>query len=279
MALPNIFEFLNYREYLLEFYIAKKVKNPNFSYQVFANMAGFKSKSFIKLVIDGKKNLTSESSEKLNKVLKLSKKSFSYFQDLIAFEQAKNLEMKNLLFEKLIAYNARNPARIVLRQQYAFYSKWYNNTIRELVTMYHFGENYDLLGKMVKPSISAKDARESVKLLLNLNLIQKTADGYRQTDALITTGDEVRSLAVQNFHLQNLNLAGQSMEICPAKERDISCLVLGLSQSGIEKIRSEVQAFRKKMLQIAQADNNVNSVYHLNFQFFPTCKKVDENDE
>ncbi|NLE02187.1 MAG: TIGR02147 family protein [Fibrobacter sp.] len=73
----NIFNYIDYREFLEDFYHEQKARNKAFSFQFFANKAGFKSKSFIKLVIDGKKNLTEESMEKLNNVLKLSEKSFS----------------------------------------------------------------------------------------------------------------------------------------------------------------------------------------------------------
>src|SRR6185436_18708226 len=80
--LPNIFAYLNYRDFLRDFYQEQKAKNPVFSYQYFANRAGFKSKSFLKLVIDGRKNLTGSSLEKMAQAMKLSPKAFSYFEDL-----------------------------------------------------------------------------------------------------------------------------------------------------------------------------------------------------
>ena len=63
--MPNIFNYMNYRDYLLAFYHEKKAIDKGFSYQVMAEHAGFRSKSFIKLVIDGKKNLAPESLMKL----------------------------------------------------------------------------------------------------------------------------------------------------------------------------------------------------------------------
>ena len=125
-----IYNYTNYREFLLDFYLEKKAVNTSFSYQVFANKAGFKSKSFIKLVIDGKKNLTPDSTKRLQKVLKLNSKSFAYFEDLISFNQAKTNKLKNYFFEKIMGYNKRNPSRLVMQREYEFYSKWYHNTIR-----------------------------------------------------------------------------------------------------------------------------------------------------
>ena len=272
--MPNIFGYLNYRDFLRDYYLEQKAKNPNFSYQLFANKAGFKSKSFIKLVIDGRKNLTGISLSKSAKAMNLGPKTFSYFEDLVAFNQASSLKLRNFFFEKLAAYNSRSTARLILHDQYEFYSRWYHNTLRELVTWNEFDGDYEALGKKIQPSLSARQAHQSVQLLLKLGLIRKTGKGFEQTDRIVTTGDEVQSLAVQNFHLQNLVLAGESMDTTPAPQRDISCLVLGLSEKGFASCKAEIQALRKRLLKIAEGDSNLSRVYHLNFQIFPTTRET-----
>jgi uncharacterized protein (TIGR02147 family) len=276
--MPNIFNYIDYREFLEEFYHEQKSQNKAFSYQYFANKAGFKSKSFIKLVIDGKKNLTSDSIEKLNNVLKLNEKSFSYFKDLISFNQAKAVQERNYYFEKITQYNKRSSARTVLLQQYEIYSKWYYNTVRELVVTIDFKDDFELLGKMLKPAISARKAREAVKLLERLKFIEKKADRYIQCDPLITSGDEVRSLAISNFHIQNLVLAMSSIDTVASSDRDISCLVLGLSDEGFNLVKDEIKKFRKKLLDIASGEKKVNRVYHINFQAIPVSEEINANE-
>ena len=233
----NIFNFMNYRDYLRAFYHDKKAENKGFSYRVMAENAGFRSKSFIKLVIDGKKNLAPESLMKLRILLKLNEKSFSYFTDLIAFNQARSMKERNENLKRLFSYRKRNPGRLVLQDQYEFYAQWYHNTIRELLPFCDFKEDYGILGKMVNPPISMREARESVRLLLKLKLIRKEGNSYVQASPIITSGDEVKSTAVQNFHVQNLALAAASIDNCQGPRRDLSCLVLGLSEEGIERVK------------------------------------------
>jgi uncharacterized protein (TIGR02147 family) len=141
------------------------------------------------------------------------------------------------------------------------------------VTFFDFKDDYEALAKKVQPPISARQAKESVRLLLKLGLIKKTKNGLIQTDPIITTGDEVASLAVQNFHLQNMVLAAESIDTCPSQERDISCLVLGLSKQGFENLKEETQTYRKRVLQIARDDNNIDRVYHVTIGVFPTSRK------
>jgi uncharacterized protein (TIGR02147 family) len=276
--MPNIFNYIDYREFLEDFYNEQKGINKAFSYQYFANKAGFKSKSFIKLVIDGKKNLTTDSIEKLNNVLRLTEKSFSYFNDLVSFNQAKSVQERNFYFEKITQYNKRSSARTVLLQQYEIYSKWYYNTVRELVVTIDFNNDFELLGKMLKPAISARKAREAVKVLERLGFIEKRDERYIQCDPLITTGDEVKSLAVSNFHIQNLALAMSSIDTVASSERDISCLVLGLSDKGFNLVKDEIKKFRKKLLDIAAGEKKVNRVYHINFQALPVSEEIHENE-
>ena len=79
--------------------------------------------------------------------------------------------------------------------------------------MVDFKEDYKLLAKLVNPPIKAFEARQSVKLLLNLGLIKKTGSRYEQTNRIITTGEYVRKFATDNFHLQNLELAAKTIEV------------------------------------------------------------------
>jgi len=127
---------------------------------------------------------------------------------------------------------------------------------------------------MLKPQITPKQARDSVNLLLSLDFIEKEDNGmYRQTNKAITTGDEVSSLAVQNFHVQNLLLAADEISNCPPEERDMSALVVGLSEKGFKILKEEIKQFRKKLVEIVHQDESAERVYHINFQMLPTSER------
>jgi uncharacterized protein (TIGR02147 family) len=271
-----IYDYLNYRDFIRDFYKEQKAKKASYSFQVMANKAGFKSKSFFADVISGKKNLSRNSVFSMAKALGLTGKAFSYFEALVAFNQASSHDQKNHFFEKLSEFNKRSKSKQVLKEQYEFYSRWYHHTIRELITIIDFKEDYNLLARLVQPSITAGQARESVRLLIDLGLIRKRGTRYILADNIITTGDEVRSVAVTNFHLQNLHCAAQSITNCSSEARDISSIVAVLSPHGFATVKEEIQRFRKKLLSIVDSDNAQKRVYHINFQLFPTSKEHDK---
>jgi uncharacterized protein (TIGR02147 family) len=274
----KVFDYLNYREFIHDYYADRKRDNPSFSYQVFANSAGFKSKSFIRHVVDGAKNLSEQSAQALGRALHLTEKEQAYFETLVAFNQAKSHSQKNSIFSRLMEFRAHSKARVILRDQYEFYSNWYHNTIRELVAVVDFKGDFKSLGRMVRPQISARQARQSVQLLVKLGLLSFEKGRYVQTVASVTTGDEVQSLAVQNFHLQNLNLAGESIDTIPAPQRDISCIVSAMSPECFQQVKSEIQGFRKKLMALISNDRNQQRVYHIAMQLFPTSLSKNEGD-
>jgi len=277
--MANIYNYLNYREFLHDSYSTKKAENPRYSFQILAEKAGFKSKSFLADVIDGKKNLSEKSVFSLQKALEMSDADFTYFKTLVAFNQAETTTQKDHFFKQLVQSNRLVTARLVLSDRYDFYSHWYHNTVRELVCFVDFHEDYALLGRTLHPAISDRQARASVDLLTRLGFIRKQGAHYVQTDPDITTGDTVSSLAIENFHLQNLSLAAESIDTCPAQERDISCLIATLSGSQFDEVKKEVRDFRKKLVAIINKGDDpagrTKRAYHFSMQLFPTSRKVD----
>jgi uncharacterized protein (TIGR02147 family) len=270
MSSPTVFDFLDYRKFLKAYYEEQKARNKAFSFQKMAWKAGFRSKSFFNEVISGKKNISPGSVFSVGKALGLQGEAFSYFEALVAFNQCQTVAEKEHWFRQLNGFHKRGKSQLIARHQFEFYSRWYHNTIRELVTWFAFDEDYALLGRQLRPAISAGQARASVRLLLKLGLIVAGKGRYRQTDPSVTTGEEVLSAAVGSFHVQNLKLAAESLDTCPAAERDISCIVAGLSEEGFARVKTHIRDFRKKLVEVIRDDQKSSRVYHINFQFFPT---------
>jgi uncharacterized protein (TIGR02147 family) len=64
------------------------------------------------------------------------------------------------------------------------------------------------------------------------------------------------------------------MDTADQAERDLSCLIVALPESGFEVLKTEIQAFRKRLMRMADSMNDPSRVYHINFQFFPTSKHM-----
>jgi uncharacterized protein (TIGR02147 family) len=99
----GIFTYDDYRKILADYYGERKKSNPWFSYQVFANKAGIANKGFLYNVIRGIKRLSAERALRLSLAMKLTAAEAMYFENLVSFNQAKNLRDRNYFFRKLCA--------------------------------------------------------------------------------------------------------------------------------------------------------------------------------
>jgi uncharacterized protein (TIGR02147 family) len=272
-------DYLNYREYLRNYYELKKNEGVGFSYTVFANQAGFKSRNFLRDVINGNKNLSSESVFKVQNVLKLGKKDFKYFNALVQYNQASDEEEKSHCFDVVMSMAGNHEVWRVRREQFEFYSRCFHNSLREFLR-FHIGPvSAEGLSNILRADVSPKEVKHSLELMCDLGLLRQEGDSYTPVNEAITTGDEVLSQAIMDFHKENLRLAGRSLIDVDAKERDVSCLVLGVSDQSFAKIKEKMQAFRKEIAALSDAEASPDRVIHVAMQAFPTTYSVDKYED
>jgi uncharacterized protein (TIGR02147 family) len=274
----KIFEYLDYREFLKDYYNAKKEANPAFSLRVFSDKIGFKAKDFISRVMNGDKNLSSQSIPKVASGLRLGKHETEFFIALVKFNQAETTEERNAAFNEMQAVlkvvRFAEKQHLLGHTQYMVYSDWRHLTIRSLIGMFGFDGDYETLAKRVHPRITAEEAKKSVKLLEDCLLIKKDKGGnYTLTENAITTGDRTSRLALRGYHQQCLKLAADSIDRDLPGTRHISGLTLGISQEGYERIVERINAFRKEIALIAEEDESSDKVFQLQFALFPVGGK------
>ncbi|MGA2508273.1 MAG: TIGR02147 family protein [Chitinispirillaceae bacterium] len=272
--MPDIFTYTDYRTFLADYYCHHKAENPAFSYQLLSDKAGFSNRGFIFNVITGKKNLSRSSAVKLSQALRLTAREADYFDNLVSFNQAKNLRERNYFFDKINAIKSNRQGSAAVREtrkeQYEFYAAWYISVVRSLIDMHRFKDDYQWLAKNVYPPIKPKEAKKAVLLLEKLGMIRKQKDGYyKVADKTITAGKEIMQLGLLNFQVQTTELAKKALQELPKDRRNISGLTLGISKKTYDSICAEIETFQSRLLAMAEADNEADNVYQLNFHFFP----------
>ncbi len=268
--MESIYNFTNYREFLKCYYEHEKLSRKNFSYQFWADNCGFKSKSYLYKVIRGEKALTVEGADKIGSFMKLNKTELHYFSTIVLFTNSKSLSERTLYFERLQKLSKNSESATIRENQISYFTHWYNVVVRELISISDWKADYSQLAKMVVPTITAREAERSVKLLLKIGMVKCDAEGkYSRVNRAVSTGSDITSLAVNTFQRQNLTLAAEAIDRFPREERDISTLTVSVSAQGAAQLQNEIAAFRKKLISIVDSDSDVDRVYQLNFQAFP----------
>ena len=265
---------MDYRKFLKDWYTQAKKERSSFSFRVFSKRAGFESPNFFKLVMDGKRNLTAKSLPKFIVGLKLNKQEQEFFQSLVAYTQASTHEEKDEHYRKLLQSKKFNKIKPVDKDCYDFYGHWYHSVVRELVTHKDFDGSPDWVANRVFPPINAKQVEKSIELLEKLGFIEKTSNKrYKQTDSLLTTGDELAALVFLNYHQNMLALTKQTLPYVSAKRRDVSSLTLGVSRERVDQIKLKIKEFRKEILKLVADDKEPEEVVFVNIQMLPATKE------
>ena len=92
----NIYGYTNYRTYLKDFFEHKKKNKAGYSYRVFAREAKLSSPNYLKLLIDGKRNLGEKTIPNILGALGLEGNMGEYFTNLVKMNHTKCLQQKTL---------------------------------------------------------------------------------------------------------------------------------------------------------------------------------------
>lgn len=276
--MPSIYNYLNYREYLRDYFIEQKQLRKQLTHRVILKKMGITSTGFLSNVIAGKKNLNKEMSMNLGRILNLAGRERRYLNTMVWYTQVKSLEEKKKHLDRLMTVRKATLTQMS-EEQFSLFSQWYYVYIRDMLCFIDFNGDYEALARRLDPPIKSEEAETAVHDLEKLGFIAKDKDGfYRPVDNLVSTGDEAHSVQLANFQLTTMDMAKRSLEKHPADKRDISFVSLTLSPDSFAQVKSEVQMFRKKLLLMAHLEDKADRVYQCNIQLFPVTKTQGGNN-
>ena len=271
--MKDILEYTDYRLYIADYYADRKAKSA-FTWQEFANAAGFTSPVYLKYVSEGRFNLSEDAAVRVAQAMDLAGFEPEYFCEMVKFDHAKNDAEKKAAFNRMLAIADAHKAKILEGDSFRFFSDWKNPVIRELAPAMP-GAKPLALAHACRPKVSAAEVSETLKFLVNAELLQKDEDGnYRQTEKSVTTGPmNATPVAVRGLHRQMGEIALEAIEGVSQDDRNFSGLTLGVTRGAYEEIVKEIAEFRKRVVTIATRDNETDEVYRMNIQFFPMTNK------
>lgn len=271
--LPDVFDYLDYRVFLRDWYRIKKARK-SLSYRRWSQQLQLRSPNFMKLVLDGERNLTEEMAMRVAKTIPLkTKEERDFFLEIVRFTQGRSVEVRDAAFQRLSRFRNYQQVHPLTEEQLRYHSTWYMPAIRELAIRSDFRDDPQWIARTLVPSITAEEASEALELLLKLGLLERTNDGgTKQGTPLVTTGPDVQWIHVGRYLHTMIKMASRALDEVSTTERDISSLTLCLPPSGISEVKEKIGKFRRELLVMSEAHANPTQVVQVNFQLFPLSK-------
>jgi uncharacterized protein (TIGR02147 family) len=268
---PEAFD--DHRLYLQAMVTFLKRTTPGFSYRKFARRAGFASPSFLKLVEQGRRNLSDASIGRFATAFALNAQEREGFELLVRFGQAKDDHERNRYYAKLARRRTgRRPVELN-RDQYEAYSRWYIMPIRELVARADFVEDGAWIAARLRPNIRPAEATAALSLLLRLGLLVRSESGRLvPAEPKLTATKGVQQLAVRNYHRAMLEHAHAALDHVPVDERNVTSLTVALTREQYQTVCQRLAEVQRELLDLiddAPPSDAPRAVHILGFQVVP----------
>jgi len=270
----DVFQYLDYRAFLRDWYAGVNRAGRSFSYRAFARRAALKSPNYLKLVIDGSRNLSKPMAERFGRACGLDEEATSYFADLVGFNQAGTQQERNQCYGRLTSFRKYRQAHKLDLAHAAYHSAWFIPAVRELAASRAFKDDPEWIAAQLLPPVSVTEARRALEVLLELGMLARNNGKIVQSDALVSTGPETRGLHITSFHRVMTERAIASIDIVVPEERDISCLTLNVGEDGLRRVKARIQRFRRELLDLSELEDDPCRVIQINFQLFPLSLEV-----
>ncbi len=271
--MKKVFEYLDYRDYLSDFYDCQKERNYFYSYRFMAAKLDIDHSLLVK-ILSGKRHITEKHVKPLVSLCKLAGREALYFETLVEFCKSKSDRQSKILFEKMLNLKSHQ-SRTLEHYQYEYFKAWYYAATRSLLDYYEFDGDYAALAEKLNPSITVSQAKKTIEVLDNLGLIKKDEQGvYRPTDKHVSTGEKWRSVVISDYQRETIQMSAWSIERDPRETRDISSVTMSVDKECFDDIILMLNECRSSIIKRVNEipDGRRDRVYQLNMQFIPLSR-------
>lgn len=270
----DIFSFRDYRDYLKAVYEHLKATRRRFSYRYFAKTAGFGGQSYLRMVMDGERNLSPTSINKCTRALRLGKKETLYFETLVLYAQAKTPEDKERYYNQLAVLRPKVEIKGLSRDQFEYLTQSHFVAIRELAAMPEFEDDVTWIAKNLRKPLKPTEIKHALEVLERLKLLVRDKKGnLKHSHKTLQTPVDAPSHEIFDFHREVLAESRDAILSAPAGEWDVTSMTIPIPKASLSKVMDVLQSCREEIVDlISSGSEDYHEVFQINMQVFPVTK-------
>lgn len=270
----DIFNYSDYRQYMIDHYESEKKRFSSFSYNIWAKKLDLKNNTSIIKIVKGQRNAGPEMIEKLNEYFRFTVKEKEYFSGLVELDKETNSRLQVLIKRDLQKLNFKNKVTFINEDEFSVISSVWCFAFRSLARLGALTDDIPKLSKLLRFKPGTKKIAQSFDALLSSNLLEKNENGYSCLKMNLNTSDDVASEALKQFHEEALDLAKESLRATDPKLREISGLTLTFSTDRLEEAKTMIREFQDQFAAQFGKSEGANHVYQMQTQFFPLTHEI-----
>lgn len=285
----NISLYVDYREFLKDFFEFKKKETMGqlrpYSFSDFSAAADIKSPNYLKLIIEGQRNLSSEMCRKFGKAMKLSREDLQEFEALVDYGQAKDPLERNLYLKKLSELRTKKDVADgkVIQEDLEKVPNWLSWVIYSMTDLAELKADTKILRDLLQEKASEEQIKKALDKLIRDQEVEVTESGLiKKRNNIISKADKIPTALVRKLQAELVYLGLESLHRDDPTERELSGFTLAMTEKEYEWVRFELRKMRKHIQATLQSNRESSPgerVYQVNIQLFPVTKKNEKNKE
>lgn len=242
----------------------RQQKNARFSLRAFAKLLGV-APSTLSMVLSGTRGLSRRMALQVASRLNFDAAKKEAFLRSCALNR---LQLYELAPEKHVSHKTFQHLDL---EKYRVIAHWYHYAIFSLIDTVDFQPQEAWIAHRL--NISLREAKEAVKRLKKLGLLETSGKEWKQTTAPLKVDSEKSTKFTKMSHKRILNKAKESLMKDPPDARSFSAVTLALDPAMMAVAKTEITKFRRRLMHLLEAKSKEPSeVYHLAVQLYPVTK-------
>lgn len=284
---PQISGYTDYRAFLLSYYEYKKFVTRDsirpYTYAMFAAAADIRSPNYLRLVIEGNRNLSREMARRFAKAMQLIKEDAEEFELLVIFSQAKDPLERNRHLKTLNDFRVRKQMREGSLNQESFerVPNWVSFALAAMTEQAGCRFDEEHLFSLLRGKANLEDIRKGLKRLLETgDLVREEGGQVKRGRALLNKAEDIPIALVRKLQAELIYLGLEALFNDDPKDREFGAMTVALTEKEFEQFKFEVRQIRKRWQKdfgMARESGPGDRVFQFNYQLFALTKAGDKN--
>jgi uncharacterized protein (TIGR02147 family) len=269
----NLFEYLDFRLYMRDYYLMRKHLNPHYSYQYITQKYNLGSRSHFYDVLHGRV-LTAKYLAKYLLIFEFnSEREKEYFSALVHYNQSSSREDQEKAFATMVRSSEKLRTMSLDGQSISLFSHWYLPIIYQAMEIYSGQSSLDEIYSGCSVHISENEFLTGVQLLKENNWIsyQENA-GWQLRHHHLRLDKRDNNIFLQNYHYSLLE-EGRKHYLNKEEGQNLLSVSVGIEKEQLGEVQKILKEAQQKISLLSRKNDKGEELWQVNIQLFQLWQK------
>jgi len=278
---PDVFRYFDYREFLQDWFDARKRKEPGYSFARFA-AAGGCSRSALPNVLRGARVPRSETLDAFARAMELTPTERNYLGLLVEYATAADVTTQRDVLLRMLQHERYGHRRRLEdhdeSELFRFFEYWYVPAICMMSSIPGFREDPVWIADQLRPRIDPEQAQAALETLFDLGMVLRDDAGrLTRSERMFASETETWLRVAKHVHSVLMPDLLSQIDARHAKEQHLMALTLSVPLNQVEEFKARITKLTEQLDGMSEdpTATGPRRVYQLAVQLLPLSEPID----